>query len=380
MARLILVTGSGGAGKTVVASATGLAASRRGVRTGIVSFGLSQGLVSTFGLEEPLFPSARGQPVRINEHLDIQELDVQEELRRGWSHGRGSLAALLGEGLENVSAEEVAITPGLEELVTLLRLSELLREQRYELLIVDCPSTTGALRLVSSASALGWYARRPSSPARKARSGMLTARSCREPGALQEARDRLAAVDELLRDPAVTTLRLVATSGKVSVQETQRAYTYFSLYGVTTDCVVINRLAPGGEGAQQPHVEKLQRVFAPLPVLKTTLHSSEVVGEGPLEAFMEQLYQGEDPVLPMVSQPPLGFSKEGVDAYRLELKLPFTTKDDIDISRREEELVVRVGAVRRNILLPRMMALLPTAGARMEGDRLIMSFRKERGG
>ncbi|MFE8598043.1 ArsA family ATPase [Archangium violaceum] len=379
MARLILVSGSGGAGKTAVAAGTGLAASRQGIRTGIVSFGLSQGLGSTFGHEEPLFPAARGQPVRINEHLDILELDVQEELRRGWSHGRGTLAALLGDGLENASADEVAIAPGVEELVTLLRLGELLQEQRYELLIVDCPSTEGALRLISSASALGWYSRRQSSPERRARSGMLTARRSREPGALQEARDRLAAVDELLRDPAVTTLRLVATAGKASVQETLRAYAYFSLHGITTDCVFINRLVARKKGAQEPYVEKLRSALGELPVVKVPLHSSEVVGEELLEAFMAQLYEGKEPVRPMVSHPPLGFSKEAVDAYRLELKLPLTTKDDIDISRREEELVVRVGAVRRNILLPRMMALLPTAGAHMEGDRLIVSFQKERG-
>ncbi len=353
----------------------------------VLSFELPRSLGGSFGLEEPLFSGPRGAPVAINDHLSIHEIDAAEELRRGWNDGRGGLAALMESGLESVTAEEVAMTADTAHLITLLRLGEYIREQKHDLLIVDCPSTGGALHFVSSVSAMRWYARRQQAPERKGRRARLMAAGAHGADLSLEARERLKAVDELLHNPEVTTLRWVTTADKVSVQETQRAHTYFSLHGITTDCVVINRLAPEGEGtssdpaqAQQPHVEKLQQLFEQLPVVKVPLHSSEVVGEKPLEAFAGLLYNGEDPARPMVSQPPLGFIKEAVDVYRLEVKLPFVAKNEIELSRREEEFVIQVGAVRRNVLLPRMIALLPTLGARMEGDRLVVSFRKERGG
>ncbi|ADO72611.1 ArsA family ATPase [Stigmatella aurantiaca] len=388
MARIILVSGKGGAGKTAVAAATGLAASRRGVRTLVLSFDHSRSLSGAFDIEEPLF-ATQGGPVRVNDHLHLQEIDAQEELRHGWTGLHAYVAAVTGSGgLDAVAAVEVAITPGLEELVTLLRLGEHIREQQYELIVVDCPSTAGALRLVGSTAAMSWYFRRQlGQDHRKLQRARSSAADGGEAAAAREVRDKLVIVDALLHNPEVTTLRLVTTADKVAAQEAQRAYTYFSLYGIATDCLVINGLLPEQEGpladqylAQQLQVEKLQGLFAPLPVVKIPLHPGEVVGEGQLEAFGNLLYTGEDPARVMAVHPALGLTKDAVDVYRFEVKLPFVSKDEIELHRRGEELVIQVGAFRRNILLPKMIALLPTEGARMEGDRLIVSFRQERGG
>ncbi len=385
MARIILVTGSGGAGKSSVAAATALAAARRGVRTVVLASGVSPGLGSVFGVEAPLFSGPRGAPVAINDHLSIHEVDVSEELRLGWNSGQGGLAALVGGGLAGAGAEEVAVTAEAAHVVTLLRLGEYVREQRHDLIVVDCGSTTEALGLVTTVSAMSWYARRQQTPAQPGRRARLLAASLQGAEASLEVRDRLKAVDELLHDPEVTALRLVTAADTASVQEVQRAYTYFNLHGVAVDCVVINRLAPTGAGgasgraqAQQSQVEKLQGAFTDVLVLKVPEVDGEVVGEKPLEAFAEQLYQGEDPVRLGAAQPLLGLRKDAVDVYHLEVRLPFVAKSDVSLSRRGEELVIQVGGARRNVVLPRMVAQLPTSGARMEGDRLVVSFQRER--
>ncbi len=386
MVRILLVSGRGGAGKSTVAAATALAASRRGVRTLLLSFGTSRGPSTAFGLEAQLFSGPRGVPVGINDQLSLHEVDVSEELRLGWNSGQGGLAALVGSGLERVSAEEVAMTAETAHIVTLLRLGEYVREQRHDLIVVDCPSTSEALQLLNTVSAMGWYARKQQAPTQPGRKARLLAASLHGAEASLEVRDRLKAVDELLHNPEVTTLRLVTSADTASVQETQRAYTFFNLHGIAVDCVVINRLAPEGEGAdgeraraQQPHVEKLQQAFTGMLLLKLSRQAAEVVGEKPLEAFAEQLYQGEDPVRLSDPQPLLGLRKDAVDVYLLEVRLPFVTKGEVELSRRGDEFVIQVGGVRRNVALPRMVAQLPTSGARMEGDRLIVSFQKERG-
>ncbi|AKQ65683.1 Arsenical pump-driving ATPase [Myxococcus hansupus] len=369
-----------------MAAATALAASRRGLRTMLLSFGTSRGLGTAFGLEAPLFSGPRGVPVGINDQLSLHEVDVAEELRLGWNSGQGGLAALVGSGLERVSAEEVAVTAEAAHIVTLLRLGEYVREQRHDLIVVDCPSTSEALQLLNTVSAMSWYARKQQAPTQPGRKARLLAASLHGAEASLEVRDRLKAVDELLHNPEVTTLRLVTSADTASVQETQRAYTFFNLHGAAVDCVVINRLAPDGEGAdaelsrvQQPHVEKLRGVFSGVLLLEVSRQVGDVVGEVPLEAFAEQLYQGEDPVRLGEPQPLLGLRKDAVDAYLLEVRLPFVTKGEVELSRRGEEFVIQVGGVRRNVVLPRMVAQLPTSGARMEGDRLIVSFQKERG-
>lgn len=373
MARIILVSGAGGSGKTTVAAATALAASRRGLRTLVLSFDLSRGLSAVMGVESALFSGPRGVPVGVNDHLSFHEVDVGEELRRAWNGGQGGLAALVDGGLERVNAEEVAMTAEAAHVVMLLRLGEYLREQQHDLVIVDCPSTSAALQLLNTVPAMSWYARKQQAPAQSGRRARLLAASLHGADASLEVRDRLHAVDALLHDPEVTTLRLVTTADTVSGQEAQRAYTYFSLLGFAVDCVVINRLAP------ESHVEKLQGAFSSLLVLKVPHQPTEVVGEKPLEVFAEQLYQGEDPVRLTAPQPALGIRKDAVDAYSLEVRLPFVAKSDVELSRRGAEFVIQVGAFRRNVVLPRMIAVLPTSGARMEGDRLIVSFQKERG-
>src|SRR5258708_35084514 len=61
---------------------------------------------------------------------------------------------------------------------------------------------------------------------------------------LRQLFKQLEGVDKLLRDPRVTSVRLVTAAEKMILRETQRAYLYFNLYGMTTDLVVVNRLMP----------------------------------------------------------------------------------------------------------------------------------------
>ncbi|MCP3102827.1 ArsA family ATPase [Myxococcus sp. K15C18031901] len=377
MTRLILVSGRGGAGKTTVAAATALAASRRGLRTLVLSFDGTRDLGATFGVETPGLSASDGLPVQLDEHLHLLEVDVASELRRGWGGGRGDVAVLLGGGWTDVTAEEVALAPGVDAVVTLTRLGTLTRERHYELIIVDGPSTAGALRFVAGAEAVGWFTRRWGSPQNGTRRMRPMRVDAEGLAALQGARDRLMEVDALLRDPRVTTLRWVTTADSRAEQELRRACTAFGLQGIAPDCVVINRLAPEGM-VDSPGVEDFQRLLGSLPVVGIASRSPAPVGREALEAYAGLLYSGDDPARLMTVSPARGFGKDAVDVYRLEVQLPFVNKEEVNLSRREAELVIQVGPLRRNVLLPRMIAQLSTAGARMEGDTLVVDFKRER--
>jgi arsenite/tail-anchored protein-transporting ATPase len=161
MVRILLVGGKGGVGKTTVAAASGLAAARQGYRTLVLSFDLAHSLSDSFDLQEDLFSTAKGQPIHIEENLDIQEIDVPEELERQWSEVYRYSAGLFAVGgLDEVVAEEVAIAPGMEDVVALIQLNEHVAQNRYDVIVLDCPPTSAALQFVSITSSIDWYVRK----------------------------------------------------------------------------------------------------------------------------------------------------------------------------------------------------------------------------
>ncbi len=397
MVRILLVGGKGGVGKTTVAAASGLAAARQGYRTLVLSFDLAHSLSDSFDLQEDLFSTAKGQPIRIEENLDIQEIDVPEELERQWSEVYRYSAGLFAVGgLDEVVAEEVAIAPGMEDVVALIQLNEHVAQNRYDVIVLDCPPTSAALQFVSITSSIDWYVRKRLKNDRQlARLVRPLARRFSESasvsipdddffGALQRLFDRLAGVDQLLHDPHVTTVRLVTNADKMVVRETQRAYMYFCMYDMTTDLIVINRLLPAGDGyfadwakSQARYVDDIVAYFDPVPVVRLPLMANEVVGIERLIGFETQLFGGQDPTRFFVDTPAYGFAKDGLGRYRLELKLPFVPRDQIAVSRKNEDLVVRIGTFKRNILLPRAIIPLETAGATLDGQKVTVRFAKE---
>ena len=66
------------------------------------------------------------------------------------------------------------------------------------------------------------------------------------------------------------------------------------------------------------------------------------------------------------------------DTYTLHLPLPLATKEEVGLLRTGEELVVRIGSVRRNIVLPYVLAQQDVAGARFEDDTLVIAFDGKR--
>jgi arsenite-transporting ATPase len=56
--------------------------------------------------------------------------------------------------------------------------------------------------------------------------------------------EQLEALEKVLTDNTVTTVRLVTNPEKMVIKESLRAHAYLSLYNVATDMVVANRIIP----------------------------------------------------------------------------------------------------------------------------------------
>ena len=108
-------------------------------------------------------------------------------------------------------------------------------------------------------------------------------------------------------------------------------------------------------------------------MLKAELAPEELVGVDRLRRFGEILYENAEPAGLLHEGEPLRVERRESD-YVLSLELPFADRDELDLGRVEDELLVRVGPHRRAIVLPDSLKRRRIDGARMVGDRLEVTF------
>lgn len=389
--RIILFAGKGGVGKTSTAAATGLLASQQGYRTIVLSLDSAHSLADAFDVDKDLMDLKKGLPFKVAPNLWIQEIDVQEEIERHWHEVHHYVASLFrSAGLQEVLAEELAILPGTEEVSGLLYVNSYARKEKYDLIILDCAPTGESIRFVSLPTIFEWYMKkffklekRITKLVRPVVERVYNVPLPRESqfDSIEALFDQLDGVQQLLTDPKVTSVRLVTNPEKIVIKETQRAFLYFSLYGLGVDGVIVNKLFPsGGDGflsrwerLHQGYLSTIREYFSPIPVFSIGLFREEVVGKKALEKMGKELYGDKDPAQVFYAERPYEFSKKD-GYYQLEVRLPFITKKEVELRRRGEELIIEMGAFRRHVLLPRNIARLPSKGAKIEGKRLIIKF------
>ncbi len=392
--RILLYTGKGGVGKTTVAAATGLALAARGLKTLVMSVDAAHSLADAFDLDGRLADKRRGAPVAVAENLWIQEVDVTEEIGRHWQDISGYIATLLAvTGVEEVLAEELAVFPGMEEVSALLYVNRYAREKAYDVLILDCAPTGESLRFVSLPPTLDWYMKKLF---RVERSLLKMARPVAErvtdlpiPSEryfdnVKALAEKLDGVDALLKDPVTTTVRLVTNAEKIVLRETQRAFMYFGLYGLTVDAVIVNRLLPGTladpffskwRGTQARFLAEAKSYFDPVPIWTVPLMDDEVVGAAGLAALGAGLFAGADPATSFRTTPPYRFEKRAGRTL-LSLDLPFVEREDVELAVASGDLVVTIGNFRHHIPIPRTLSGHVPTKAKVEAGRLTVRFER----
>jgi arsenite-transporting ATPase len=377
-------------GKTSISAATGLELARRGYRTLVMSIDPAHSLSDAFDLEKRLMDHEAGKLVNISKNLWIQEVDVQEEISRHWDSVYAYVSALLNvSGLEQTLAEELAIFPGMEEVSSLLYVNQYVREKAFDVMLLDCAPTGESLRFVSIPTTLEWYMSKLFKVERRL-AGMVRPMLSTVAGVpipkedyfenLELLHRKLAGIDQLMADPKITTVRLVTNPEKVVLKETQRAFTYFCLFGLTIDAVIVNRILPGKirdtffnswKDTQERWTQSVEEFFAPVPVWRVPLFEDEVLGAERLKRLGRALYGDQDPAKRFFTEAPYRFRKVNGN-YQLHLKLPFVSGDDINLHKKMDELIIRVGAVKRHVSLPQRIAHCEPLSARVQDGELIV--------
>ncbi len=361
--RLIIYTGKGGVGKTSVAAATALKCARNGYKTLIMSTDAAHSVSDSMETE------LCGQPTKVEENLDALEIDMLYELETRWNEIQKYISDfLVSQGLDGITSKEMSVIPGMELMSALFYLDDFNKKGTYDVVVMDTAPTGETIKLLSFPESSEWYSdklyRIIHNLIKVARMTIGKVMSTPLPSEellkdLEMLIGRMKNVQQILEDPEITSIRLVVNPEKMVINETKRAYTYLCLYGLTVECLVINRLLPDGNddyfaqkrAEQEKYMKIIQESFDPLKMLKAQQLPVELVGMKSLEYLGDMLFGDEDPTSRFTTERPIEiYSENGKDI--IALRLPFMPKEKVQLYKSSDSLVVEAGQYRRSMSLP----------------------------
>ncbi len=384
--RIILYTGKGGVGKTSVAAATALKCARNGHKTLVVSTDPAHSLGDSLDIK--LTP----EPIEIEKNFWAQEIDTVYEVEKGWGKVQQYLTALFtAKTIKDITTEELTVFPGIEDLLSLLRILNYYKEKRFDVIIIDCAPTGETLALLSFPEMLRWWMEKLFPIERKA---VKIARPIVEPllgipmpsddvmGEINKIYLQLEEMRHILSDRSITSIRIVVNPEKMVIKEAQRSFTYLNIYDFNVDAIIINRVIPESvndayfktwKDIQNKYKEMIYESFSPVPIYQAPLFENEIVGLQLLQRMANEVFSDENPTEIKYNIRTQEIKKEG-HKYILFIRVPFTYKNDISLNQKGDEIIIKSNNIKRSITLPKTLQSLSIESAKFEEDTLKICF------
>ncbi|MEU5513143.1 ArsA-related P-loop ATPase [Streptomyces griseoaurantiacus] len=391
--RTLLVTGPGGSGRTTVAAGAALRAARLGVRTLL----LSADPADTPGAVLGTATGASPRPVAGVPHLTVLRPDAdirfREDLLALQTRAASALDLL---GAARLDAEELTPLPGATALALLGALREAAHADDHDLVVVDLPPAPEALALLALPEQLRRYLRRLLPPERQAARALrpLLGRLAGVPvptERLYEAAARwdtaLGATEAVLADPG-TTAWLVAEPGPAGAEAVRAATTGLALRALRLDAVLANRVLPepgsdtwlaGPAVQQRKTLEEWGDTYGTAAVHAVPHLGRDPRGTEDLSALDLPVPAPRDAPPGAVEWPvteePAGVDGDGAGPLLVwHLPLPGAVREELDLVRRGDELILTVGRLHRIVPLPSALRRCTVVGAALREGELRVRF------
>lgn len=400
--RLIIYTGKGGTGKTVISSSTAIKLAEKKYKTIIISSDPAHTLSDAFQLHSTITRDRNDNgTMDVFPFLQALQIDPTLEMNTRYHDVITYIASMFSsKGIDEVLAYEIAMMPGMTQLFALLKVEEVMRLRSHEVVVLDMPASGEALRYLYFPKLLGKIGNRFASllgafsgftEIFRAFSGISIPNKI-----LRYEKDLFNSLNQLsdiIKDNSITTLRLVANPDSFSIENAKRAFMAASLYGINTDLAVINKIFPDKYNEvksdeffinwtkfQQVKVSEARSNFYPLPIREVPLHSTELAGIEMLRANADIIFGDDDPLKIFYNGKPYSIVDQLPKNLRIKIKVPFTEKEDIDIKRLGSEVIIKLNSPTGNLVnvipLPTITFDMKMIGTRLRNNTLNVLFER----
>ncbi|WP_237073452.1 ArsA family ATPase [Prosthecochloris sp. GSB1] len=375
--------GKGGVGKTTVSAATATAIARSGKRVLIMSTDVAHSLADALGVE--LNP----KPVEVEKNLYAMEVNVLAEIRENWNELYSYFSAILvNDGASEVVAEELAVVPGMEEMISLRHIWKAAKSGNYDVIVVDAAPTGETMRLLGMPESYGWYSEKIGGWHTKAIgfAAPLLNRFMPKKNIFKlmpEVNDHMKELHGMLQDKQITTFRVVVNPENMVIKEALRVQTYLNLFGYKLDAVVVNKILPQQSSddyltclisQQQKYLKVIDDCFYPIPILKASQAPHEVIKTDQLSLLGGQIFDGAKPDDILYKEDKTQVLEKVDGKYVLRLHLPNVEITKLNVNIKGDELLVDINNFRKSIVLPNILIGRKTEGADFEQGHLNITF------
>jgi anion-transporting ArsA/GET3 family ATPase len=240
--RLIFVTGKGGVGKSTIATALGLVAARRGLRTIVAELAAQDRVRQAFEHDVHTF-----KEVELTDNLFTISVDPQHAMEEYLRVKTGAVGQALGHS--RLFQAFAMATPGMRELLSVGKIWELSQHTRrtdgadtYDLVIVDSPAAGHGVGIL----------RTPRTFAEIARVGPIA--------------HQAGSIAATIADPAFTAVIAVATAEEMPVNETLWLRDALAEEQLTLEATIVNACYPQRFSVRECATLEKTRKSAKLPL------------------------------------------------------------------------------------------------------------------
>ena len=386
--RIILYTGKGGVGKTSVAAATACCIAKRGKKVLIMSTDQAHSLGDVFGVK------LSNTPIKISDNLEAIEVDALIENQAIWGNIKGYIEKLMLLKTEkSIEIEELLVFPGLEDLISLLKIKKISDENNYEVLIVDCAPTGETMSLLKFPEVFKWWMEKFFPMKRKAAkiAKPIIDHTIRIPlpdektfDEIENLYKKIDELHELMLQKDKVSLRIVTTPEKIVIKEAKRNFSYLHLYDFNVDAIIVNKIISkeGGIGyfekwmkLQSENLKDISESFSKVPIFKAELMHSEVRDYAILLNMGESLFKEVFAEKVFFKDKIFEIEKSRIDeSYYLNINMPFIDKKELNLLQKGDEISISIKNEKRNFMLPQKLHSKKIIKANYEEGKLKIQF------
>ncbi|NPB00140.1 MAG: ArsA family ATPase [Crenarchaeota archaeon] len=386
MRRLLVYTGKGGVGKSVISAATALKLSDLGYTVALISTDPAHTISAYFDI--PLSKDT----AKVNERVDLYYIDpVLEVMKKFKNMSEYFLEWLRKYGIDEVLAYELAMLPMVTESMGLLKALELYESGKYNMIIIDTIPSAEALRLLYLPTILNSIRSRMikvSMSIMRTTAKMLSVilAPASKLGKVVEEEEMFfnetTKLSNLITNPDITSVRVIANPDTSSVDDAIKSVGLAQVFNLNVDLGIMNKISPIEEWAkqQEEYVRRFEMSIYPIPVRKIKQKGIEVKGCDALRRLAEELYGEDDPSKVYYVGKIVNVREVEEGKYVLEMMMPPGVQDCGNVYFQGDELVIEVitdrGIVEKIYPLPTMLKLTQPVKAYVKDRKLIIEFVK----